>query len=48
MAASRRLLAEKGPLSHAFYTSGYTSGKLMTEDYYTLPVLGKAGIGTRT
>jgi ferredoxin-nitrate reductase len=40
--ASRRLLDEKGPLSHAFYTSG----QLMTEDYYTLAVVGKAGIGT--
>ena len=40
--ASRRLLQEKGPLSHAFYTSG----QLMTEDYYTVAVVGKAGIGT--
>ncbi|GIE54173.1 molybdopterin oxidoreductase [Amorphoplanes nipponensis] len=39
---SRRLLAEKGPLSHGFYTSG----QLFTEEYYTLAVIGKAGIGT--
>jgi ferredoxin-nitrate reductase len=39
---SSRLLAEKGPLSHAFYTSG----QLMLEEYYTLAVIGKAGIGT--
>jgi anaerobic selenocysteine-containing dehydrogenase len=39
---SRRLLEEKGPLSHAFYTSG----QLMLEEYYTLAVIGKAGIGT--
>ena len=32
----------KGPLSHAFYTSG----QLMLEEYYTLAVIGKAGIGT--
>ena len=39
---SRRLLAEKGPLSHGFYTSG----QLFLEEYYTLGVLGKAGLGT--
>jgi anaerobic selenocysteine-containing dehydrogenase len=39
---SRRLLAEKGPLSHGFYTSG----QLFLEEYYTLAVIGKAGIGT--
>jgi ferredoxin-nitrate reductase len=39
---SRELLDEKGPLSHAFYTSG----QLMLEEYYTLAVIGKAGIGT--
>ena len=39
---SRALLDEKGPLSHAFYTSG----QLMLEEYYTLAVIGKAGIGT--
>jgi ferredoxin-nitrate reductase len=39
---SRALLKDKGPLSHGFYTSG----QLMLEEYYTLAVLGKAGIGT--
>ena len=39
---SRELLDGKGPLSHAFYTSG----QLMIEEYYTLAVIGKAGIGT--
>ncbi|MEU4098720.1 nitrate reductase [Streptomyces sp. NPDC026673] len=39
---SRSLLESKGPLSHAFYTSG----QLMIEEYYTLAVIGKAGIGT--
>jgi anaerobic selenocysteine-containing dehydrogenase len=39
---SRALLEDKGPLSHAFYTSG----QLMLEEYYTLAVIGKAGIGT--
>src|SRR5829696_6209325 len=39
---SQRLLAEKGPLSHGFYTSG----QLFLEEYYTLGVIGKAGIGT--
>ncbi|WP_353849617.1 molybdopterin-dependent oxidoreductase [Arthrobacter sp.] len=39
---SRSLLSEKGPLSHAFYTSG----QLFLEEYYALAVLGKAGIGT--
>lgn len=39
---SRRLLAEKGPLSHGFYTSG----QLFLEEYYALAVIGKAGIGT--
>lgn len=39
---SRRLLNERGPLSHAFYTSG----QLFLEEYYTLAVIGKAGIGT--
>jgi anaerobic selenocysteine-containing dehydrogenase len=39
---SKRLLAEKGPLSHGFYTSG----QLFLEEYYTLGVIGKAGIGT--
>jgi anaerobic selenocysteine-containing dehydrogenase len=39
---SRELLAAKGPLSHGFHTSG----QLMLEEYYTLAVIGKAGIGT--
>jgi anaerobic selenocysteine-containing dehydrogenase len=39
---SRALLESTGPLSHAFYTSG----QLMLEEYYTLAVIGKAGIGT--
>jgi anaerobic selenocysteine-containing dehydrogenase len=39
---SQRLLAEKGPLSHGFYTSG----QLFLEEYYTLAVIGKAGLGT--
>jgi ferredoxin-nitrate reductase len=39
---SRELLDTKGPLSHAFYTSG----QLMLEEYYTLAVIGKAAIGT--
>ena len=39
---SRQLLDDKGPLSHAFYTSG----QLMLEEYYTLAVIGKAGLGT--
>lgn len=39
---STQLLAEKGPLSHGFYTSG----QLFLEEYYALAVIGKAGIGT--
>ncbi|WP_445259328.1 molybdopterin oxidoreductase family protein [Nocardioides aurantiacus] len=39
---SKRLLAAKGPLSHGFYTSG----QLFLEEYYTLAVIGKAGLGT--
>lgn len=39
---SQDLLAERGPLSHGFYTSG----QLFLEEYYTLGVIGKAGIGT--
>lgn len=39
---SRRLLAEKGPLSHGFYTSG----QLFLEEYFVQAVIGKAGIGT--
>ncbi|OHV06494.1 molybdopterin oxidoreductase family protein [Mycobacterium talmoniae] len=39
---SRTLLDAKGPLSHGFFTSG----QLMIEEYYTLAVIGKAGLGT--
>jgi ferredoxin-nitrate reductase len=39
---SRALLDDRGPLTHGFYTSG----QLMLEEYYTLAVLGKAGLGT--
>jgi anaerobic selenocysteine-containing dehydrogenase len=39
---SQRLLAEKGPLTHGFYTSG----QLFLEEYYALAVVGKAGLGT--
>jgi anaerobic selenocysteine-containing dehydrogenase len=39
---SKDLLEAKGPLSHGFYTSG----QLFIEEYYTLAVIGKAGIGT--
>jgi anaerobic selenocysteine-containing dehydrogenase len=39
---SQRLLAENGPLTHGFYTSG----QLFLEEYYTLAVIGKAGLGT--
>jgi anaerobic selenocysteine-containing dehydrogenase len=39
---SQRLLSEKGPLSHGFYTSG----QLFLEEYYALAVIGKAGLGT--
>ena len=39
---SKRLLAEAGPLTHGFYTSG----QLFLEEYYTLAVIGKAGLGT--
>ena len=39
---SKQLLEEKGPLAFGFYTSG----QLFLEDYYTLGVIGKAGIGT--
>ncbi|MDI1460694.1 nitrate reductase [Catellatospora sp. KI3] len=41
-AVSRALLDDKGPLSHGFYTSG----QLFLEEYYTLAVIGKAGLGT--
>ncbi|HUQ62005.1 nitrate reductase [Lentzea sp.] len=39
---SQQSLNEIGPLSHGFYTSG----QLFLEEYYTLGVIGKAGIGT--
>lgn len=39
---SRSLLDTEGPLSHAFFTSG----QLTIEEYYTLAVIGKAGLGT--
>src|SRR5436305_200878 len=39
---SKQLLAEHGPLALAFYNSG----QLFLEDYYTLGVLVRAGIGT--
>lgn len=42
VARSRQLLDERGPLSHGFYTSG----QLFLEEYYTLAVIGKAGLGT--
>ncbi|MTD14641.1 molybdopterin-dependent oxidoreductase [Nakamurella sp. YIM 132087] len=42
VAESQRLLRTKGPLSHGFYTSG----QLFAEEYYTLAVIGKAGLGT--
>ncbi|WP_253772788.1 molybdopterin oxidoreductase family protein [Goodfellowiella coeruleoviolacea] len=42
VARSRELLDRWGPLSHAFYTSG----QLLLEEYYTLSVIGKAGLGT--
>jgi anaerobic selenocysteine-containing dehydrogenase len=39
---SESLLEEKGPLAFGFYTSG----QLFLEEYYTLGVIGKAGLGT--
>jgi anaerobic selenocysteine-containing dehydrogenase len=39
---SRRILRDKGPLGIGFYTSG----QLFLEEYYTLAVIGKAGLGT--
>ncbi|WP_203138023.1 molybdopterin oxidoreductase family protein [Microbacterium sp. JZ31] len=39
---SRSLLADKGPLSMGFYSSG----QLFLEEYYALGIIGKAGIGT--
>src|SRR3954469_13922172 len=42
VAVSKRLLAENGPLTHGFYTTG----QMFVEEYYTLGVIGKAGLGT--
>ncbi|MBV9454531.1 MAG: nitrate reductase [Rubrobacter sp.] len=39
---SRQLLDEKGPLSFGFYTTG----QLFLEEYYTLGVIARAGLGT--
>jgi ferredoxin-nitrate reductase len=39
---SGELLEEKGPLAFGFYTTG----QLFLEEYYTLAVIGKAGLGT--
>jgi ferredoxin-nitrate reductase len=39
---SKALLEEKGALAFGFYTTG----QLFLEEYYTLGVIGKAGIGT--
>jgi anaerobic selenocysteine-containing dehydrogenase len=39
---TRELLDERGPSSIGFYTSG----QLFLEEYYTLAVIGKAGLGT--
>ncbi|MER5207569.1 nitrate reductase [Streptomyces sp. NPDC002825] len=42
VARSKELLAERGPGSIGFYTSG----QLFLEEYYTLAVIARAGIGT--
>jgi ferredoxin-nitrate reductase len=39
---SKRLLEGKGPLAFGFYTTG----QVFLEEYYTLGVIGKAGLGT--
>jgi anaerobic selenocysteine-containing dehydrogenase len=39
---SQELLAEKGPSAFGFYTTG----QLFLEEYYTLGILARAGIGT--
>jgi anaerobic selenocysteine-containing dehydrogenase len=39
---SRQVLAEHGPLAMSFYTSG----QLLAEEYYTLCVVARGGIGT--
>jgi len=41
-ARSKELLEQSGPGSHAFYTSG----QLFLEDYYTLALTVRAGVGT--
>src|SRR5215203_2245693 len=41
-ARSKELLADQGPGSHGFYTSG----QLFLEEYYTLAVMVRAGIRT--
>jgi len=38
---SKQRVVEKGPLALGFYTSG----QLFLEEYYTLAVIGKAGLG---
>ena len=42
VARSRALLDAKGALSHGFFTCG----QLIPEEYYTLAVIGKGGLGT--
>ncbi|AHY47649.1 Anaerobic dehydrogenases typically selenocysteine-containing [Rubrobacter radiotolerans] len=42
VARSKELLERKGPLAFGFYTTG----QLFLEEYYTLGVIGKAGLGT--
>jgi anaerobic selenocysteine-containing dehydrogenase len=42
VARSQHVLTEHGPLAMAFYTSG----QLFLEDYYTLAVIARGGIGT--
>lgn len=42
VARSKKSLAERGPLTHGFYTSG----QLFLEEYYAQAIVGKAGIGT--
>ncbi|WP_415362340.1 molybdopterin oxidoreductase family protein [Saccharothrix sp. BKS2] len=39
---SKRLPADKGPLTHGFHTTG----QMFIEEYYALGVIGKAGLGT--
>jgi ferredoxin-nitrate reductase len=39
---SKQLLADRGPSSFGFYTTG----QLLLEEYYTLAVVARAGIGT--